>query len=81
MNIKYIKDRAKGFAKKYWGLSRLAWDEFKIGGLGGALFAVKRHFKKRKGEWRGGYPAANDFQKKLVTIAILSKDHLELIKP
>jgi GT2 family glycosyltransferase/ADP-heptose:LPS heptosyltransferase len=81
MNIRYIKGRIKGFFKKYWGLSRLTRDEFKLGGFSGAIFAVRRHFKKRKGEWKGGYPAANDFEKDLVTIAILSKDHLDLIKP
>lgn len=81
MDIGYIKGRLKGFTKKYWGLSRLTWDEFKIGGFSGAVFAARRHFKKRKGEWRGGYPTADDFEKNLVTIAILSKDRLDLLKP
>ncbi|KKT72496.1 MAG: Glycosyl transferase family 2 [Candidatus Moranbacteria bacterium GW2011_GWF1_44_4] len=80
MNIRYIKARIKRFLKKYRGLSRLLWDEFKFGGFSDTVFAVRRHFKKRKGEWKGGYPAADDFQKNLVTIAILSKDHLELLK-
>ncbi len=81
MDIQYIKGRLKGFFQKYWGLSRMAWDEAKIGGFSGVIFAVRRHFKKRKGEWRGGYPAVNDFEKNLVTIAILSKDRLDLLKP
>lgn len=81
MNIRYIKGRIKGFFQKYWGLSRLVWDEFKLGGFSGAFFAVRRHFKKRKGEWRGGYPAADDFEKNLVSVAILSKDRLDLIEP
>jgi len=81
MNFAYLKARTKRFFQKYWGLGRLAWDEFKFGGFSGAVFAVRRHFKKRKGEWKGGYPAANDYQENLVTIAVLSKDHLELIEP
>jgi GT2 family glycosyltransferase/ADP-heptose:LPS heptosyltransferase len=81
MDIKHFKGRIKGFCQKYWGLSRLSWDEFKLGGFSGAIFAVRRHFKKRKGEWKGGYSAANDFEKNLVSIIILTKNHLELIKP
>jgi GT2 family glycosyltransferase/ADP-heptose:LPS heptosyltransferase len=81
MDIKYIKGRTKGFFWKNVGLLRLAWDEFKMSGFSGAVFAVRRHFKKRKGEWRGGYPAASDYEKNLVTIAILTKNRLDLIKP
>ncbi len=81
MNFPYTKGRIKRFARKYWGLACLAWDELKIGGLGGVIFAVRRHFKKRKGEWKGGYPAADDFEENLVTIAILSKDRIDLLKP
>ena len=53
MNIRYAKGRNKGFLRKYWGLSRLAWEELKIGGFSGAVFAVRRHLKKRKGRLRG----------------------------
>jgi len=80
MDVRYFKGRVKGFWRKYRGLSRLARGEFKIGGFSGVIFAVRRHFKKRKGEWKGGYPAANDYEKDLVTIAILSKDRLDLLK-
>jgi len=81
IHIKDIKGRLKGFWQKYWGLARLTWDEFKIGGLDGAVLAVRRHFQKRKGEWKGGYPTVNDYEKNLVTIAILSKDRLDLLRP
>src|SRR4030042_3822111 len=81
MGIRYIKSRIKRFFQKDWGLSRLSGDEFKIGGFPAVVFAVRRHFKKRKGEWRGGYPAVNDYEKNLVTIAILTKNRLDLIQP
>ena len=81
MDITYTKGRIKGFLQKYWGLSRLAWDEFKIGGWGGVVFAVRRHFKKRKGVLSVVYPTVNDYEKSLVTIAILTKNRLDLIKP
>jgi GT2 family glycosyltransferase/ADP-heptose:LPS heptosyltransferase len=81
MDIRYAKGRLKGFLQKYWGLSRLLWDEFKIGGLGGAFFAVRRHFKKRKGQLPVTYPTFNDYEKNLVSIIILTKDHLDLIQP
>lgn len=81
MNIKYRKDRIKGFLRKYRGLSRLTWDEFRIGGWGGVVFAVRRHFKKRKGTLPVIYPTIDDYEKNLVTIAILTKNHLDLIKP
>ncbi|MDI6777997.1 MAG: glycosyltransferase [Patescibacteria group bacterium] len=81
MDIQFIEARLKRFARKYWGLSRLAWDELKIGGFSGAVFAVRRHFKKRKGVLPVIYPTVNDYEKGLVTIAILTVSRLDLIKP
>jgi len=81
MNFRYIKGRVKGFFQKYWGLSHLAWDEFKMNGFSGVNFAVRRHFKKRKGDLPVVYPTVDDYEKNLVTIAILSINHLDLIKP
>jgi GT2 family glycosyltransferase/ADP-heptose:LPS heptosyltransferase len=81
MDIRYIKGQAKGFFQKYRGLSRLTWDEFKIGGLAGVNFAVRRHLKKRKGLLPVTYPTANDYKKNLVSIIVLTKNHLDLVKP
>lgn len=81
MDIRHFKSRIKGFLQKYWGLSRLAWDELKIGGFSGVNFAVRRHFKKRKGDLPVVYPTFDDYEKDLVTIAILSINHLDLIRP
>lgn len=80
MDVRYFKGRLKGFFQKYWGLSRLAWDEFKIGGISGVVFAVRRHFKKRKGQLPVTYPTFNDYQKNLVSVIILTKNHLNLIR-
>jgi len=79
--ITYVKGRIKGFFQKYWGLLRLAWDEFRLNGFSGTNFAVRRHFKKRKGVLPVIYPTVNDYEKGLVTIAILTINRLDLIKP
>jgi len=81
MSIRYIKGRIKGFLQKYWGLFRVGQEELKLNGWGAFVFAVRRHFKKRKGEFPVVYPTVDDYQKNLVTIGILSIDHLDLIKP
>jgi GT2 family glycosyltransferase/ADP-heptose:LPS heptosyltransferase len=67
--------------KKYIGLGKMAWDELQKSGLDGVVFAVKRHIKKRQGKLITSYPMVNDYTKNLVTIGILTKDRLDLIKP
>ena len=42
---------------------------------------LKAMSKKEKGERYGDYPRSNDYTKQLVTIAILTKNRLDLIKP
>jgi ADP-heptose:LPS heptosyltransferase/GT2 family glycosyltransferase len=79
--MKYFKDKAAKVFRKYWGLSRLAFWEFYYNSWGGLAFAMRRHFKKRRGEIFTGYPRKNDFVKNLVTIGILTKNRLDLIKP
>ncbi|OGI27418.1 MAG: hypothetical protein A2184_03345 [Candidatus Moranbacteria bacterium RIFOXYA1_FULL_44_7] len=81
MNIGYIKDRIKGFIRKYRGLGRMAFWEFYYNSWGGLVFAVKRHYKKRRGEIPADYPRVDDYEKNLVTIGILSVNRLDLIKP
>jgi GT2 family glycosyltransferase/ADP-heptose:LPS heptosyltransferase len=81
MDIRYIKGRTKGFFQKYFGLSRLAFWELYYNSWGGMIFAIKRHYKKRRGEIFADYPRVNDYEKNLVTIGILSVNHLDLIKP
>jgi GT2 family glycosyltransferase/ADP-heptose:LPS heptosyltransferase len=81
MDIQHFKSRIGRFLQKYWGLSYMAWDEFKIGGFSGVNLAVRRHIKKRRGRMPVTYPTFNDYEKNLVSIVILSKNHLELIKP
>ncbi|MDD5489258.1 MAG: glycosyltransferase [Candidatus Moranbacteria bacterium] len=81
MDKRYIKGRIKRFFGKYWGLGRLAFWEFYYNSWGGMIFAIKRHYKKRRGEIFSDYPRSDDFEKGLVTIGILTKNRLDLIRP
>ncbi len=86
----------KKIFEKYWNLFLLTVEEFKRNGAAGVSFAVKRHLRKRfeksspGGEFVsrsvnyqsldcGGVNPCEDNGK--VTIAILSKDRLDLIRP
>ena len=81
MSVRHIKGRIKGFLRKYWGLSRMGWEELRLNGWGSFVFSIRRHLKKRKGVFPVVYPTVNDFEKGLVTIGILSINRLDLIKP
>lgn len=81
MDIEYTKGRIKGFLQKYWGLGRMAFWELYYNSWGGMIFAIRRHYKKRRGEIFSDYPRVNDYEKNLVTIGILTIDRLDLIKP
>jgi 2-polyprenyl-3-methyl-5-hydroxy-6-metoxy-1,4-benzoquinol methylase/GT2 family glycosyltransferase/ADP-heptose:LPS heptosyltransferase len=70
-----------GIVQKYLALAKLAWNDYRSNGFFGLVFAVKRHFRKRRGELLTGYPVKNDYISGRVTIAILSKDGFDLIKP
>jgi GT2 family glycosyltransferase/ADP-heptose:LPS heptosyltransferase len=68
------------FFLKYLRLVGLSWKEYRITGWKGLRMAIKRHFEKKNAE-RVSYPKADDHIKNLVTIGILTKDRLDLIKP
>ena len=55
--------------------------EWQINGWNGVILALKGYVKKEKGERYGDYPRSNDYTEQLVTIAILTKNRLDLIKP
>jgi GT2 family glycosyltransferase/ADP-heptose:LPS heptosyltransferase len=67
--------------KFYLHLARLSWEILRLYGVKGLYFAVNRYFKKIKGERLQDYPWAQDYTKGLVTVAILTKNRLDLIKP
>jgi GT2 family glycosyltransferase/ADP-heptose:LPS heptosyltransferase len=67
--------------KLYLHLARLSWEILRSYGVKGLYFAVNRYFKKIKGERLQDYPWAQDYTKGLVTVAILTKNRLDLIKP
>lgn len=59
----------------------IAFDELRMNGWGG-LFAAAAGLLRRF--WSGSppsYPRANDYEKRFVTIVILSKNRLDLIRP
>ena len=76
-----VSRRTIRFTRKYLELARLAFVEYQINGFAGLRFAIKRHMKKRRGELLVPYATVNDYEKGLITIGILSKDRLELIRP
>jgi len=77
----YYKGKTKGFFQKYFGLAGLSFREFRAGGWESFSFAVRRHYKKKRGEIPGEYQKVDDFVPNLVSVGILTVNHLELIKP
>ncbi len=78
-----VRKRAKNTAHLF------SWNEYRINSFYGLSFALRRYFNKRRNETRYnpkgsvlsvGYPVTNDYEKGLVTIAILSKDGYDLIR-
>ena len=69
------------YPKELIKLSKIALNEFQTNGLDGVIFSFKRYLKQRKGEIPVFYEKANDHEKGLVTIAILTKNRIDLIKP
>lgn len=67
--------------KFYLHLARLSWEILRLYGVKGLYFAVNRYFKNIKGERLQDYPWAQDYTKGLVTVAVLTKNRLDLIKP
>jgi GT2 family glycosyltransferase/ADP-heptose:LPS heptosyltransferase len=65
----------------YAHLGRLSWEVLRLYGVKGLWFAIDRYFKKIKGERLQDYPRSKDYTKGLVTIAILTKNRLDLIQP
>jgi ADP-heptose:LPS heptosyltransferase/GT2 family glycosyltransferase len=56
-----------------------AWRELRTTGWHGLILRLKKLIEKREDEWH--YPRSNDYTKGMVTIAILTKNRLDLIKP
>ncbi|MDD3486857.1 MAG: glycosyltransferase family 9 protein [Candidatus Moranbacteria bacterium] len=79
--ITYYIGKAKGSIKNWFGLGRMAFDELRYNGFEGLMFAYKRHMKKKHGEIPADYARVDDYIPNLVTIGILSINHLELIRP
>ena len=73
-----MRQYTKGI-KFYLHLARLAWEILLLYGVKGLLRAVHRYLVR--GMSQEDYPRAKDYTKGLVTIAILSKNRLELIQP
>ncbi len=67
--------------KFYLHLARLSWEILRLHGVKGLWFAIDRYFRKIKGERLQDYPHAQDYTKGLVSIAILTKNRLDLIQP
>lgn len=70
--------RQIGNALRHW---RELISKWHITGWNGLILTLKSHAKNEERKWYGGYPRSNDFTKHLVTIAILTKNRLDLIKP
>ncbi len=67
--------------KFYLHLARLSWEILRLHGVKSLWLAVARYFAKVKAERLGDYPRAQDYTKGLVTVAILTKNRLDLIQP
>lgn len=67
--------------KYYLHLGRVSLEVLRFYGVRGILFAVVRCFKPVKSENLEDYPRAQDYIKGLVTVAILTKNRLDLIQP
>lgn len=89
--IKPLRKLSNSFKKRSRNFAYLlSWNQYRINGFEGLKFAVRRYSRKRRTETRHnpqgqvmsvGYPVTNDYEKGLVTIAILSKDGYDLIRP
>ena len=89
--IKPIRKLSNSFRKRSRNFRHLLlWKEYWVNGFDGLNFALRRYQRKRQTETRHnpkgsvmsvGYPVVNDYEKGLVTIAILSKDAYHLIYP
>jgi len=62
-------------------LGRLAWEILRLHGVKSLWLACCRYFEKVKGERREYYPRVKDYTIGLVSVAILTKNHLDLIQP
>lgn len=81
MNIRYIKGQIKGRIKKYWEISVLFFREFYYNNRVNLVFIAKKYFKKGKVKVSISDSRINDYAKDLVTIGILTKNRLDLIRP
>lgn len=78
---KFVESFVFKIFKKYLNLAGLAIEEYKITGIVGLAFAIKRHFKKRKGKLLLKYPAKNDYKKNKVTVAIMIQENPKFLEP
>ena len=67
--------------KLFLHLARLSWQILRLYGVKGLALAIERYFQKVKSERQGQYPRAQDYTRGLVTVAILTKNRLDLIRP
>jgi GT2 family glycosyltransferase len=65
----------------YVHLGRLSWEILRLHGMKSLWLAFCRYFEKVKGEPREYYPRVNDYTIGLVSVAILTKNRLDLIRP
>jgi GT2 family glycosyltransferase len=74
-------DQSDAGIKRYLHLARVSWEVLRLYGIRGILLTLVRCFKKVKSENLEDSPRAQDYIKGLVTVAILSKNRLDLIQP
>jgi GT2 family glycosyltransferase/ADP-heptose:LPS heptosyltransferase len=92
--IKPLRKLSNSFKKRKNKLKKLlyllSWNQYRINVIEGLQFDVRRYFRQRRNKTLHkparkvrsvGYPVINDYEKGLVSIAILSKDGYKLIRP
>lgn len=92
--IKPLRKLSNSFRKRRNKFKKLlylfSWNQYRINGIEDIKFSLRRYFSYRSNKTQHdpsskvrsfGYPVTNDYQKGLVTIAILSKDGYNLIRP
>jgi len=66
--ITFYVGKTKGFFQKWYGLSRMGFEELRFNGWEGLLFAYRRHMKKKRGEIPVDYARVDDYMPGLVSI-------------
>ncbi len=80
--IKPVRKLSNSFRKRFWYFSHLlSWKEYWINSFDGLKFAVRRYSQIQRREISVHYPVRCDYERGLVTIAILSKDGYDRIRP